>query len=314
MRYEPRATAQLRGGGSLRQLHPRRRGAVPRPAVAEPPDRRARAGSRRRAVPPRPRRQHADGRGRIAAAARAAHARRRRIGPPRTRRARRPRARTGAARRDSHPVHQPRRRGAQHVPRGASGHRTAPLGAGVAPTARRTRRRRARPRPDHHIGCRVRRAVHRDAAARRGARGDLIRPPHRRSPPATPSDSRTSRACRRSSSARPTTCAARRMPPSGRRTSRPTSCSRGRRWMRCCGSSSAASASRSSRRWCSSIAPDCGRSDSAGRRSTRTISVARPADVAPTAAVEVMQNTITASATAFAARAGATMRLAGASA
>ena len=46
----------------------------------------------------------------------------------------------------------------------------------------------------------------------------------------------------------------------------------------------------------------------------RTISVARPADVAPTAAVEVMRNTITASATAFAARAGATMRLAGASA
>ena len=46
----------------------------------------------------------------------------------------------------------------------------------------------------------------------------------------------------------------------------------------------------------------------------RTISVARPSDVAPTAAVEVMRNTITASATAFAARAGATMRLAGASA
>ena len=46
----------------------------------------------------------------------------------------------------------------------------------------------------------------------------------------------------------------------------------------------------------------------------RTISVARPADVAPTAAVEVMRHTITASATAFAARAGATMRLAGASA
>ena len=42
----------------------------------------------------------------------------------------------------------------------------------------------------------------------------------------------------------------------------------------------------------------------------RTISVARPADVAPTAAVEVMRHTITASATAFAARAGATMRLA----
>jgi DNA-binding transcriptional LysR family regulator len=42
----------------------------------------------------------------------------------------------------------------------------------------------------------------------------------------------------------------------------------------------------------------------------RTISVARPADVAPTAAVEVMRHTITASATAFAARAGATMRVA----
>ena len=42
----------------------------------------------------------------------------------------------------------------------------------------------------------------------------------------------------------------------------------------------------------------------------RTISVARPADVAPTAAVEVMRRTIATSATAFAARAGATMRLA----
>ena len=39
----------------------------------------------------------------------------------------------------------------------------------------------------------------------------------------------------------------------------------------------------------------------------RTISVARPADVAPTAAVEVMRRTIATSATAFAA---ATMRLA----
>ncbi|WP_156401939.1 hypothetical protein [Agromyces sp. Soil535] len=45
----------------------------------------------------------------------------------------------------------------------------------------------------------------------------------------------------------------------------------------------------------------------------RTISLARPADVAPTAAVEVMRHTITASATAFATRAGATMRLADAS-
>jgi DNA-binding transcriptional LysR family regulator len=42
---------------------------------------------------------------------------------------------------------------------------------------------------------------------------------------------------------------------------------------------------------------------------TRTISLARPADVAPTAAVTVMQRTITATATAFAARAGATMSL-----
>lgn len=46
----------------------------------------------------------------------------------------------------------------------------------------------------------------------------------------------------------------------------------------------------------------------------RTISVARPADVAPTVAVEVMRRTIRASATAFAARAGETMRLAGATA
>jgi hypothetical protein len=42
----------------------------------------------------------------------------------------------------------------------------------------------------------------------------------------------------------------------------------------------------------------------------RTISVARPVDVAPTAAVDVMRRTIGASATEFAARAGATMRLA----
>ncbi|WP_194410127.1 LysR family transcriptional regulator [Microbacterium cremeum] len=43
---------------------------------------------------------------------------------------------------------------------------------------------------------------------------------------------------------------------------------------------------------------------------TRTISVARPADLAPTAAVEVMQRTIARTATELAARAGATMRLA----
>lgn len=42
----------------------------------------------------------------------------------------------------------------------------------------------------------------------------------------------------------------------------------------------------------------------------RTISVARPADLAMTAAVDVMQRTIAATATTFAARAGATMRLA----
>ncbi|WP_022890447.1 LysR family transcriptional regulator [Agromyces italicus] len=42
----------------------------------------------------------------------------------------------------------------------------------------------------------------------------------------------------------------------------------------------------------------------------RTISLARPAGVAPTAAVEVMQRTIAATARAFAARAGETMRLA----
>ena len=47
---------------------------------------------------------------------------------------------------------------------------------------------------------------------------------------------------------------------------------------------------------------------------TRTISLARPADVAPTDAVDVMQRTIAATTTAFAARAGETMRLAGASA
>ena len=41
----------------------------------------------------------------------------------------------------------------------------------------------------------------------------------------------------------------------------------------------------------------------------RTISIARPADVAPTAAVEVMRRTIGASAEAFAARAGETMSL-----
>lgn len=44
----------------------------------------------------------------------------------------------------------------------------------------------------------------------------------------------------------------------------------------------------------------------------RTISLARPADLAMTAAVEVMQRTIAQTATAFAARAGETMRVAGA--
>jgi DNA-binding transcriptional LysR family regulator len=48
----------------------------------------------------------------------------------------------------------------------------------------------------------------------------------------------------------------------------------------------------------------------AGPPLTRTISLARPTDIAPTLAVEVMQRTITATATAFAARAGSTMRLA----
>ena len=48
----------------------------------------------------------------------------------------------------------------------------------------------------------------------------------------------------------------------------------------------------------------------AGPPLTRAISLARPADVAPTIAVDVMQRTIAATATAFAARAGSTMRLA----
>ncbi|WP_185020220.1 MULTISPECIES: LysR family transcriptional regulator [unclassified Rathayibacter] len=43
---------------------------------------------------------------------------------------------------------------------------------------------------------------------------------------------------------------------------------------------------------------------------SRTISLARPADLAPTAAVRVMQRTIAATARAFSARAGGTMRLA----
>ncbi len=43
---------------------------------------------------------------------------------------------------------------------------------------------------------------------------------------------------------------------------------------------------------------------------TRTISLARPKDIAPTIAVDVMQRTIAATATAFADRAGSTMRLA----
>ena len=43
---------------------------------------------------------------------------------------------------------------------------------------------------------------------------------------------------------------------------------------------------------------------------TRSITLARPMDVAPTIAVEVMQRTITTTATAFAARVGSTMRLA----
>jgi DNA-binding transcriptional LysR family regulator len=44
---------------------------------------------------------------------------------------------------------------------------------------------------------------------------------------------------------------------------------------------------------------------------TRSITLARPMDVAPNAAVEVLQRTITTTATAFAARVGSTMRLAG---
>ncbi|WP_438854500.1 LysR family transcriptional regulator [Agromyces sp. M3QZ16-3] len=48
----------------------------------------------------------------------------------------------------------------------------------------------------------------------------------------------------------------------------------------------------------------------AERALDRTISLAMPADVAPTAAVEVMRRTIAAEATAFAARAGETMRVA----
>lgn len=50
----------------------------------------------------------------------------------------------------------------------------------------------------------------------------------------------------------------------------------------------------------------------AGLPLTRTISLARPADFAPTIAVDVMQRTIAETATAFATRAGSTMRLAGA--
>jgi DNA-binding transcriptional LysR family regulator len=49
----------------------------------------------------------------------------------------------------------------------------------------------------------------------------------------------------------------------------------------------------------------------AGSTLSRTISLARPLDVAPTIAVDVMQRTISATATAFAERAGATMRAAG---
>ncbi|ANJ27120.1 LysR family transcriptional regulator [Agromyces aureus] len=47
-----------------------------------------------------------------------------------------------------------------------------------------------------------------------------------------------------------------------------------------------------------------------GSALSRTISLARPADVAPTTAVETMRRTISQSASAFASRAGATMRIA----
>lgn len=50
----------------------------------------------------------------------------------------------------------------------------------------------------------------------------------------------------------------------------------------------------------------------AGPPLTRVISLARPVDITPTIAVEVMQRTIAATATEFAARAGSTMRPAGA--
>ena len=48
-----------------------------------------------------------------------------------------------------------------------------------------------------------------------------------------------------------------------------------------------------------------------GATLTRTISLARPADVAPTSSVRVMQRTIAETATAYAARAGETMRIVG---
>ena len=98
------------------------------------------------------------------------------------------------------------------------------------------------------------------------------------------------------------------------RTSRPMSCSKGRRWTRCCGSSSAASASRSSRRWCSSIAPDCDRSDSAGRRSTaRSASPAQLTSRRPRRSRSCGTRSPPAPRRSRP-RAGATMRLAGASA
>ena len=192
-----------------RQLHPRRRAAAPRAALAEPADRLARAGSRRRAVPPRARRQHAHRR-------RASRCCRSRDGcsptpsrcaasSPSSPASQRGRVRLGAtptlcislvaevlsAFHAAHPAIE------LHLAEHGSRRLLDELAA-----------RRARPRADHDIRRDLRRALHGDAAARRGARGDLVQQraaDHRR---ATRSGWRLSRGCRRSSSARPTTCAA----------------------------------------------------------------------------------------------------------
>ncbi len=210
-------------------------------------------------------------------------------------------------------VHQPRRRGADRVPRGSSRRSNCTSSEqgrcgcstswpAVSSTSRSSRRRR-RTRRDgsrsspcsSRSSWSSRRSTHRRITARRRdhAASEVaalpqivfssdLRPAQRRpTPPSRP----------------PGLDAARRH--------------RGRRdGCRAAASWSAGSASRSCRRSCCSHRPGLRSVRLTRPTLTRTISIARPADVTASPAVAVMQRTIAATATALADTAGATMRLA----